>query len=58
MVLALWTKAPRNGFVNRPDVLRFTINGRTWPSTERLSYGLGDTVRFPSEGLRIHVAGV
>ncbi len=46
MVLALWTKVPRNGIVNRSDVLRFTINGRTWPSTERLSYTVGDTVRF------------
>ena len=46
MVLALWTRVPRNGVVNRSDVLRFTINGRTWPSTERLSYAVGDTVRF------------
>jgi FtsP/CotA-like multicopper oxidase with cupredoxin domain len=26
--------------------LRFTINGRAWPNTERLSYDTGDTVRF------------
>src|SRR5687768_12101211 len=46
MVLALWTRMPRNGVVNRSDVLRFTINGRAWPNTERLAYAVGDTVRF------------
>jgi manganese oxidase len=46
-VLAVWNKAPQaNGLVARTSLLRFTINGRTWPNTERLSYGLGDTVRF------------
>jgi FtsP/CotA-like multicopper oxidase with cupredoxin domain len=46
MVIALWTRAPRGGVINRTDALRFTINGKSWPNTEHLSYGLGDTVRF------------
>jgi len=46
MVIALWTHSPRAGIINRPDVLRFTINGKSWPNTEHLSYGVGDTVRF------------
>jgi FtsP/CotA-like multicopper oxidase with cupredoxin domain len=27
-------------------LLRFVINGRTWPNTERLTYTVGDSVRF------------
>jgi manganese oxidase len=46
-VIGLWTRNPRaGGIVNRGDVMRFTINGRSWPHTERLTYALGDTVRF------------
>jgi FtsP/CotA-like multicopper oxidase with cupredoxin domain len=46
LVIALWTRTPRGGIINRPDVLRFTINGKSWPNTEHLSYAVGDTVRF------------
>jgi FtsP/CotA-like multicopper oxidase with cupredoxin domain len=46
MVIALWTRFPRGGIINRSDVLRFTINGKSWPNTEHLSYAVGDTVRF------------
>jgi FtsP/CotA-like multicopper oxidase with cupredoxin domain len=28
------------------DIGRIVINGRSWPNTERLSYTVGDTVRF------------
>jgi FtsP/CotA-like multicopper oxidase with cupredoxin domain len=46
-VIALWLKDSTNaGVIGRADVLRFTINGKSWPNTERLSYQLGDTVRF------------
>jgi manganese oxidase len=46
-VIGLWTGRPLpGGLVGRTSVLRFTINGRSWPNTERLSYSLGDTVRF------------
>ena len=46
-VIGLWTRNPRpGGIINRGDVTRFTINGRSWPHTERLTYALGDTVRF------------
>jgi FtsP/CotA-like multicopper oxidase with cupredoxin domain len=34
------------GIVQQADLLRFTINGKSWPNTERLTYGLGDTVQF------------
>lgn len=45
-VISLWGKGPVGAVIARKDVLRFTINGRTWPNTERLSYNLGDSVRF------------
>ena len=46
-VLALWTKVPLVlGVVTRTALLRFTINGKSWPNTEPLAYDLGDTVRF------------
>jgi FtsP/CotA-like multicopper oxidase with cupredoxin domain len=46
-VLGLWSASPLpGGVVSRNSLLRFTINGRTWPNTERLSYQVGDTVRF------------
>ena len=46
LVLGLWTRQPAAGVIGQFDVLRFTINGRSWPHTERLAYDLGDTVRF------------
>jgi len=46
-VLGLWSRTPApGGIVALDERLRFTINGRAWPNTERLSYALGDTVRF------------
>jgi len=46
-LISLWNRTPgRRGFVPRSDVLRFTINGKAWPNTERLAYSVGDSVRF------------
>ncbi len=46
-VLALWAnRQVAGGVLSRGDVLRFTINGKSWPNTERLAYNVGDTVRF------------
>jgi FtsP/CotA-like multicopper oxidase with cupredoxin domain len=46
-VISVWSaKELPGGLVNRGDLLRFTINGRTWPNTERLTYTVGDTVHF------------
>jgi len=46
-LIALWNRGvPTGGIVGRTTLLRFTINGKAWPNTERLSYGVGDTVRF------------
>jgi manganese oxidase len=46
-VIGLWSKRdPTGGPIRRDDVLRFTINGKSWPNTERLSYDVGDTVQF------------
>ena len=46
-LISLWNRAPgQRGFVSRKGVLRFTINGKAWPHTERLAYDVGDTVRF------------
>ncbi|HKP15612.1 MAG TPA: multicopper oxidase domain-containing protein [Gemmatimonadaceae bacterium] len=47
LVIAMWRSNRALGaFVNRNDVLRFTINGKSWPNTERLTYSVGDTVRY------------
>ena len=46
-LISLWSKtALPGGLVGRNSLLRFTINGKAWPNTERLTYELGDTVRF------------
>ncbi|MEP7347441.1 MAG: multicopper oxidase domain-containing protein, partial [Gemmatimonadaceae bacterium] len=46
-LLALWTRNPRvGGLVDPADLLRFTINGKAWPNTERLEYTEGDSVHF------------
>jgi len=45
-VIGLWTKTLRNGVVARDDLLRFVLNGRAWPNTERLTYTAGDSVHF------------
>jgi manganese oxidase len=46
-VIAMWRPNFALGaLVNRSDVLRFTINGKSWPNTERLRFTVGDTVRF------------
>ncbi|MEP6494074.1 MAG: multicopper oxidase domain-containing protein [bacterium] len=54
-VLSFWSKepiiaggagGPNGGAIDRFSILRFTINGKAWPNTERLSYAMGDTVRF------------
>lgn len=47
LVLAVWNREVRpGGIVRRGDLTRFTINGKTWPNTERLAYSVGDTLRF------------
>ena len=50
LVLNLWDPSPRSGAGSAaPDVESvywFTINGKASPNTERLSYAVGDTVRF------------
>ncbi|AHG88897.1 multicopper oxidase type 3 [Gemmatirosa kalamazoonensis] len=47
LVITLWQQdADAAGITGRSDVLRFAINGRSWPNTERLAYTEGDTVRF------------
>jgi FtsP/CotA-like multicopper oxidase with cupredoxin domain len=47
-LISLWSSTPLPGglLVNRRMPLRFTINGKSWPNTERLAYQVGDTVRF------------
>lgn len=47
LVIGLWSKIDLvAGLVGRDNLLRFTINGKAWPNTERLTYDVGDTVRF------------
>ena len=47
-VISLWSKAPTpGGLIARAGLLtRFTINGKSWPNTERLTYAVGDSIRF------------
>jgi FtsP/CotA-like multicopper oxidase with cupredoxin domain len=46
-VIGLWSKrATPGGIVQIGNLLRFTINGKAWPNTERVTYDIGDTVRF------------
>jgi FtsP/CotA-like multicopper oxidase with cupredoxin domain len=45
-VLGFWTPGDNTGIIARSDVHRFVINGKAWPHTERLTYTVGDSVRF------------
>ena len=45
LVIGLWSDTAGHVFTVRKRVLG-VINGRSWPHTERLSYGIGDTVRW------------
>lgn len=46
-VIGLWQRVPATGgLLGRYNTLRFAINGKAWPNTERLSYTEGDSVRF------------
>ena len=46
-LIGLWSSdSLPAGIVQRRSLLRFSINGKAWPNTERLVYDLGDTVRF------------
>ena len=47
LLIALWSNVPLpGGIVQGRPLLRFTINGKAWPNTERLTYATGDTVRW------------
>ena len=47
-VISLWSKDPTpGGLIASAGLLtRFTINGKSWPNTERLTYAVGDSIRF------------
>ncbi len=42
-LVGFWTKI---GSIDTMAIIRVTINGKSWPHTERLSYHLGDSVRI------------
>ncbi len=44
-LISFWTASVRND-TGSVVVNRVTINGKSWPHTERLTYNVGDTVRF------------
>ncbi len=49
LVLSVWTDLLEREGEEEPDFFaneNFMINGRPWPHTERLTYALGDTVRW------------
>lgn len=45
MVIGMWADTVGRAYAPRKRVLA-VINGRSWPSTERLSYAVGDTVQW------------
>ena len=45
-VLGFWVPGDNTGIVDRNEMHRFVINGKSWPHTERLTYTVGDSVRF------------
>ncbi len=46
LVLGLWNTLPPGAVPNANTIVRFVINGKAWPNTERLTYTVGDSVRF------------
>ena len=46
IVLGLWNLVPLQGAPQQNTPLRFVMNGKSWPHTERLTYTVGDTARF------------
>jgi len=46
LVLNFWRPAATAAPPGFDEPIRFTINGKTWPNTERLTYDVGDSVRF------------
>lgn len=45
LVIGMWTDTVQRARQHRRRVLA-VINGRSWPNTERLTYAVGDTVRW------------
>ncbi len=45
LVIGMWSDTAGRALLVRKRLLS-VINGRSWPSTERLSYAVGDTVRW------------
>lgn len=54
LVLGSWTQTTPDGRADQANEL-FTINGRAWPHTERLSYALGDSVHWRVINATAHV---
>ena len=48
LVLGMWTARGTaiDTAINRTNAIRFTVNGKSWPHTERLSYAIGDSIHF------------
>ena len=46
IVLGLWNRLPLAGGNLQRAPVRFVMNGKSWPHTERLTYTVGDTARF------------
>jgi FtsP/CotA-like multicopper oxidase with cupredoxin domain len=46
-LISIWSEKVDGQDDQEPDgQFRYAINGKSWPNTERLSYALGDTIRF------------
>ncbi len=46
LVIGMWSDTLGGAVTQEPETLLFVVNGRSWPQTERLSYTVGDTVRW------------
>ena len=46
LVINFWRPVATPAPPRDNEPIRFTINGKTWPNTERLTYDAGDSVRF------------
>jgi FtsP/CotA-like multicopper oxidase with cupredoxin domain len=45
-VIGIWAEPAVNGVVPVGGLYRMVMNGKSWPYTERLTYGVGDTVHI------------
>jgi FtsP/CotA-like multicopper oxidase with cupredoxin domain len=55
-VIGVWADPAVGGVIPLGSLMRMVMNGKSWPHTERLTYGIGDTVhlRLINAGAAVH----